>query len=688
MSGHYRKGLKNQRTYELYYIYQEYRGKIIPNSVFFAGNRLRLHSRRNQCDGNHRNHNFIKVNAENDDCSKTYRNRDKRMNISSMVSSGIENLKISRKILLSYMLLIIITFFIYAIASHGLESISNNNVRQNKTSEISKLLDNLKFYNVNFRYTKSIEYAELQKKGLDTLIEQVRLLEVDKRDNVSSKINQQLNIASADYKKISDDFVGSIETGRVIELNMQKSAIFDVGEQLTNKSRSAGFDVGLGEFSSYINLKLKDLRFRIADLVASKNEESFVKIENALKDIIKESDNYNSGSMNSSQELIAELKKNADVMIGNAHDFRKNSILQNELFEKLNQGSNETYAAMELLLKHQNMQTKNVIDNAKTIMLVASVSGSIIALCIAYFMTRHISKPLNETLNISSRIASGDLSASVISTRKDEFGELLVSIGMMNDRLKHIIDEVKVGVDNVSKASAEISLGNSDLSIRTDQQSSALVQTNINIKQLSDAMKNNAQNAEYASIRTNAASANAENGGLIVKNVIIKMKTISENSSKISDITNVINGIAFQTNILALNAAVEAARAGEHGKGFAVVAGEVRTLAQRSAIAAKEIENLLSDAVLNIKDGVSLVTQSGETMEQIVSSVHQVNLIIEDIARVSEKQSKWLSDVHDAVSKMDITTRQNASLVKESAIASTSLAEQARQLNTLISVFS
>nr|QLG00511.1 hypothetical protein [Leclercia adecarboxylata] len=610
------------------------------------------------------------------------------MNISSMVSSGIENLKISRKLLLSYMLLIIITFFIYAIASHGLESISNNNVRQNKTSEISKLLDNLKFYNVNFRYTKSIEYAELQKKGLDTLIEQVRLLEVDKRDNASRKINQQLNIASADYKKISDDFVGSIETGRVIELNMQKSAIFDVGEQLTNKSRSAGFDVGLGEFSSYINLKLKDLRFRIADLVASKNEESFVKIENALKDIIKESDNYNSGSMNSSQELIAELKKNADVMIDNAHDFRKNSILQNELFEKLNQGSNETYAAMELLLKHQNMQTKNVIDNAKTIMLVASVSGSIIALCIAYFMTRHISKPLNETLNISSRIASGDLSASVISTRKDEFGELLVSIGMMNDRLKHIIDEVKVGVDNVSKASAEISLGNSDLSIRTDQQSSALVQTNNNIKQLSDAMKNNAQNAEYASIRTNAASANAENGGLIVKNVIIKMKTISENSSKISDITNVINGIAFQTNILALNAAVEAARAGEHGKGFAVVAGEVRTLAQRSAIAAKEIENLLSDAVLNIKDGVSLVTQSGETMEQIVSSVHQVNLIIEDIARVSEKQSKWLSDVHDAVSKMDITTKQNASLVKESAIASTSLAEQARQLNTLISVFS
>lgn len=605
-----------------------------------------------------------------------------------MVSSGIENLKISRKLLLSYMLLIIITFFIYAFASHGLESISNNNVRQNKTSEISKLLDNLKFYNVNFRYTKSIEYAELQKKGLDTLIEQVRLLEVDKRDNVSSKINQQLNIASADYKKISDDFVGSIETGRVIELNMQKSAVFDVGEQLTNKSRSAGFDVGLGEFSSYINLKLKDLRFRIADLVASKNEESFVKIENILKDIIKESDNYNSASMNSSQELIAELKKNADVMIGNAHDFRKNLILQNELFEKLNQGSNETYAAMELLSKHQNMQTKNVIDNAKTIMLVASVSGSIIALCIAYFMTRHISKPLNETLNISSRIASGDLSASVISTRKDEFGELLVSIGMMNDRLKHIIDEVKVGVDNVSKASAEISLGNSDLSIRTDQQSSALVQTNNNIKQLSDAMKNNAQNAEYASIRTNAASANAENGGLIVKNVIIKMKTISENSSKISDITNVINGIAFQTNILALNAAVEAARAGEHGKGFAVVAGEVRTLAQRSAIAAKEIENLLSDAVLNIKDGVSLVTQSGETMEQIVSSVHQVNLIIEDIARVSEKQSKWLSDVHDAVSKMDITTKQNASLVKESAIASTSLAEQARQLNTLISVFS
>lgn len=649
---------------------------------------MRLHSRINQCDGNHRKHNFIKVNAENDDCSKTYRNRDKRMNISSMVSSGIENLKISRKLLLSYMLLIIITFFIYAFASHGLESISNNNVRQNKTSEISKLLDNLKFYHVNFRYTKSIEYAELQKKGLDTLIEQVRLLEVDKRDNVSSKINQQLNIASADYKKISDDFVGSIETGRVIELNMQKSAVFDVGEQLTNKSRSAGFDVGLGEFSSYINLKLKDLRFRIADLVASKNEESFVKIENALKDIIKESDNYNSGSMNSSQELIAELKKNADVMIGNAHDFRKNLILQNELFEKLNQGSNETYAAMELLSKHQNMQTKNVIDNAKTIMLVASVSGSIIALCIAYFMTRHISKPLNETLNISSRIASGDLSASVISTRKDEFGELLVSIGMMNDRLKHIIDEVKVGVDNVSKASAEISLGNSDLSIRTDQQSSALVQTNNNIKQLSDAMKNNAQNAEYASIRTNAASANAENGGLIVKNVIIKMKTISENSSKISDITNVINGIAFQTNILALNAAVEAARAGEHGKGFAVVAGEVRTLAQRSAIAAKEIENLLSDAVLNIKDGVSLVTQSGETMEQIVTSVHQVNLIIEDIARVSEKQSKWLSDVHDAVSKMDITTKQNASLVKESAIASTSLAEQARQLNTLISVFS
>ena len=287
---------------------------------------------------------------------------------------------------------------------------------------------------------------------------------------------------------------------------------------------------------------------------------------------------------------------------------------------------------------------------------------------------------------IAMRIADGDLTGSVDVSDEDK-RSLLYAMQRMQDSLTRTVTQVRRGVDEINVGSKEIAAGNTDLSSRTEQQASSLEETAASMEQLASTVKQNADNARQANQLAASASEVAERGGSAVSEVVETMQAISASSTKISEIVSVIDGIAFQTNILALNAAVEAARAGEQGKGFAVVAGEVRSLAQRSAQAAKEIKTLIEDSVSKVATGSQQVERAGNTMQEIVASVKRVTDIMGEISAASEEQSNGIDQVNRAVSQMDEVTQQNAALVEQAAAAAGSLEEQAGQLSKAVSVF-
>ena len=309
--------------------------------------------------------------------------------------------------------------------------------------------------------------------------------------------------------------------------------------------------------------------------------------------------------------------------------------------------------------------------NTFFIVMVGLILASfVITFIFSIVLLKSIVEPLDEAIDIAHKVAEGDLTATIeVPDTKASTGRLLKALKEMNDNLIDLVGKVRMGTDQISTASGEIASGNSDLSHRTEEQASSLEETASSIEELTSTVKQNADNARQANQLAEGASQVAIKGGEVVGQVVDTMKAISESSHKIVDIISVIDGIAFQTNILALNAAVEAARAGEQGRGFAVVATEVRTLAQRSAAAAKEIKDLINDSVTKVDEGTKLVDEAGNTMDEIVNSVKRVTDIMSEISAASNEQSTGIEQVNQAVSQMDETTQQNAALVEEAAAA-------------------
>jgi methyl-accepting chemotaxis protein len=315
-------------------------------------------------------------------------------------------------------------------------------------------------------------------------------------------------------------------------------------------------------------------------------------------------------------------------------------------------------------------------------LLALAISGAI-----ALYMSGIIVRPLKRAISAAAQIASGDLSVDIHTRGTDETGQLLRALGEMTQNLRTLVGEVARGAHTVSDTSAQIAQGNLDLSQRTEEQASTLEETASSMEELTSTVTQNAQSARQASQLAMGASEVARKGGHAVGQVVSTMTGISESSRKISDIIGVIDGIAFQTNILALNAAVEAARAGEQGRGFAVVAAEVRSLAQRSAAAAKEIKTLIGDSADKVEAGTRLVDAAGKTMEEVVASVTKVSELIAEIAAASQEQSSGIGQVNTAISQMDQVVQQNASLVEEATAATESMKEQAGSLLQMVSRF-
>ena len=321
------------------------------------------------------------------------------------------------------------------------------------------------------------------------------------------------------------------------------------------------------------------------------------------------------------------------------------------------------------------------------LLLGLSLAALLAGLFMAYTITRSITRPLRRAVDFAATVSARDLSADVDAPGRDETSRLLQALKQMNDNLRDVVGDVRGGADSIASAASQIAAGNLDLSSRTEQQASSLAETAATMEQLTATVQQNADHAETASGLADAAVDVAVKSGDVVAKVVDTMGAINESSRQVVEIINVIDGIAFQTNILALNAAVEAARAGEQGRGFAVVAGEVRSLAQRSASAAREIKDLIQTAVATTEEGNKLVSEAGVRMNDTVASIRKVTDIIGEITAATREQSVGIQQVNQAVAEMDQVTQQNAALVEEAAAAAGSLREQSSKLAELVATF-
>jgi methyl-accepting chemotaxis protein len=364
------------------------------------------------------------------------------------------------------------------------------------------------------------------------------------------------------------------------------------------------------------------------------------------------------------------------------------------LVDKTIPARNDLLGQLAETLKYQNESLAKDIDAIETEARQAkfAVMGLLLAATVALAMlswgvARHLQRRIALARQQAEQVRDGNLASVTVDTARDEISPLLTAMAQMQHSLAQLVGSVRGNAESVATASAQIAQGNQDLSGRTEQQASALQQTAATMEQLGTTVRNNADSARQANQLAQGASTVAAQGGEVVGKVVATMQGITESSRKIGDIIGVIDGIAFQTNILALNAAVEAARAGEQGRGFAVVASEVRSLAQRSAEAAREIKALIGHSVTQVEQGTVLVDQAGKTMDEIVSSIQRVSDIVAEISSASQQQSSGVQQVGDAVSQMDQATQQNAALVEESAAAAESLRSQAQQLVQAVSAF-
>ena len=341
----------------------------------------------------------------------------------------------------------------------------------------------------------------------------------------------------------------------------------------------------------------------------------------------------------------------------------------------------------EQLMAERLTRTESLAAMTLAFELGGALVAVVLAALLGTWVTRSITGPIDRAIQVARAVACGDLTQRVEATTHDEVGTLLRSLGEMSDALSQVVAVVRSGSESVASASTQIAQGNTDLSSRTESQASALEQTAASMEQLGATVTQNADGAGKANALAQRASGVAGQAGEVVTQVVDTMKGISESSRRIADIINVIDGIAFQTNILALNAAVEAARAGEQGRGFAVVASEVRSLAGRSAAAAKEIKALISDSVERVEQGSVLADRAGGTMAEVVTSIRSVTDLMGEISAASAEQRSGVAQVGEAVMQMDQATQQNAALVEEMAAAATSLRQQAHDLVQSVSVF-
>ncbi|HEJ7121523.1 methyl-accepting chemotaxis protein-2 (aspartate sensor receptor) [Serratia marcescens] len=593
------------------------------------------------------------------------------------------HLTVGKKLGLGFALLLLLAVVIAGTGAQYLHIIESRADRIDFSNRLNEEINQAKYNRAMYGQTYRSEYLQNNRANIENavkLIDQGQALDWDAQ---SRKDLQRLVTLIGEYQQQQKVFEQAVTAKDAVRQSWNMSevqaSLSQVERQLTNGDLQLAF--------IQLNQKLTQVRYGARGLLLSLNKETEAPLMAAIDDA--------RDAANALSRRVSDAQRPQLQPLLAALDDYKNRIAaylpayehEQQISRQLGERAQAIGTLVNAFMQDELVQTRNNINLAQLQMGITTLIAIIAGVLIAWRITLQITRPLHSTLAMAERIASGDLRQAQTSTRRDELGQLLNAVAAMSQNLRTMIEKIQMGVSQVSTASAEIAAGNTDLSSRTEQQAAAVEETAASMEQLTATVKQNADNAHHANQLATDASQTAQQGGKLVENVVSTMRDISSSSQRIAEITTLINGIAFQTNILALNAAVEAARAGEQGRGFSVVASEVRSLASRSAQAAKEIEGLIAESVSRVKTGTELVESTGNTMEQIVRSVTHVRDIMAEIAAASDEQTRGIAQIGQAIVEMDHTTQQNAALVEESAAAADSLEEQADMLLQSVSVF-
>ncbi|KGD80018.1 methyl-accepting chemotaxis protein-2 (aspartate sensor receptor) [Pantoea sp. PNA 14-12] len=601
------------------------------------------------------------------------------------ITRTFSDMKMGKKLGLSFVVLIVATLTIALLAFKGFETIKENAQKQDITVDFVNTLGEARTSRLLYQYTKDEHYAQVNAKALNDLTAQVNRLKTFSWDSQGENTLTTAANELENYKTHREVFYNASQKTFAAASLIQNNDLLAVGQRLDGITIPAQPEAMLQVLR--LASILKEIAGDVERFVDKPTESSKSEISDNISTVTQLRAQLFALSVPDIQAVLATQKTDLAQLRQAFTDYLSAVAVETTASKQLNITAGKLNTSVAELFNYQASESANALHKAETQIAIVAAICVLLSLLIAWRITLSITVPLKETLSVAKRIAEGDLTASLSTARRDELGQLMQAVSVMNDSLQNIITHVRDGVNGVARASSEIAAGNMDLSSRTEQQSAAVVQTAASMEELTSTVKQNAENAHHASQLATEASANAGRGGEIIRSVVTTMQGITTSSGKIGEIISVINGISFQTNILALNAAVEAARAGEQGRGFAVVAGEVRNLAQRSAVAAKEIETLIRDSLNRVNEGSTLVDQAGTTMDEIVLSVTQVKDIMSEIAAASDEQNRGISQIAQAMTEMDTTTQQNAALVEESSAAASSLESQAEALEKTVAVF-
>lgn len=595
--------------------------------------------------------------------------------------SSIKNLPVAAKLFGGFAVLIVIIVLSSLISIQQSASIREHALKGKLINEISVELNTARRNRLTYQLNHDENALQANKVAIKKMDQKAIAGQDFNWDSDARVMFDKLRTTIPLYASSRDNFIKlekvTVERSQQLTSSVAKSLLDKFSTRLEQQESISKNEIAL---SNRLN-SLWAIAYEIQSSTGKQGMDAFATAQSeALKLVNDENLLVTVEDKGTAQAFISEMQQNVAAYSNALKESQKAGTDLTGVAEQINTVTSD-------LVIGQTQKNIEIIQRVMLIMGMVAVCAVLTGLLVAWLLTRQMTRQIKHNLTLAERIAEGDLTAVIEPQSKDELGRLTIAMGVMNDKLREMITQIKESVIHVANASSDISAGNTDLASRTEEQSAAVVETAASMEELTSTVKRNADNAREASQLAGVAADHARSGGKIVWDVVSTMETITESSNKITDIISVINGISFQTNILALNAAVEAARAGEQGRGFAVVAGEVRSLAQRSAQAAKEIEGLIKESVQRVMNGSEMANKAGTTMEQIVSSVTNVSGIMSEISTASEEQSRGIDQIGKAVTELDSTTQQNAALVQESSAAAASLEQQAEQLAHLVSVF-